>query len=76
MEIRQVELAKCNSVRILFVLERPINRKLHYRRDVSEYNVLRVKSVFAAESVPLFNFIRIWLTLEREVKIKSCQENC
>ena len=46
MEIPQVELSKGRSVWIRLVIERLINRKLHYRSGVSGYNVLRVKSVF------------------------------
>ena len=52
--ISQVELSKGNSVCIMFGLERLINRKLHYRRCVVGYNVLRVKSVLPMESVYLF----------------------
>ena len=49
MKMSQVGRSKGNSVWIRFVLEPLINRKLHYRRDVSEYNVLRVKKRFPYE---------------------------
>ena len=47
MKISQVEITNDNSVWVPFVLERLINRKLHYRMGVSGYNVLRVIKRFS-----------------------------
>ena len=49
MKISQVEITNDNSVWVPFVLERLINRKLHYRMGVSGYNVLRVIKRFSYE---------------------------
>ena len=47
--ISKVELSKYNSVWILLALYRLINRKLHYRMGVIEYNLLRVIKRFTYE---------------------------
>ena len=54
MKISQVEITNDNSVWVPFVLERLINRKLHYRMGVIEYNVLRATNRFNYEIAPFF----------------------
>ena len=54
VKISQVEHSKDNIAWVLFVLERLINRKLHYRLGVSGYNVLRVIKRFAFKKVYFF----------------------
>ena len=49
VKIPNVEISKENYFRVQFVLERLVNRKLHYMMGSIEYSVLRVAKRLALE---------------------------